>query len=405
MIPRRVEGGFVLRESMPGQSLFVSAGPDRCLIDRWGRRHTDLRISVTDRCNLRCFYCMPPEGVALSAREALLDFDEIVRVVRVAVGLGIRKVRLTGGEPLLRRGLPNLVRRLASLPGLEDLAMTTNGTLLADYASTLREAGLHRINISLDTLDRRQFQALTGQDALPQVLRGIEAAQRVGFHPIKLNALAIRGWTESQVVPLVRFALERGLEIRFIEFMPICPTGQWTPQRVLPAEAILEILRQEFGSVEPIEVSDCDSGERMGQQTSGDKKIGQQTLASVGRNQEGIVPGSLGDLGSGAQPWPGGRPPAQQYVLGRTGARIGIIASVSRPFCQTCCRLRLNALGELRPCLFAPTSWDLRQVLRHTAEDEQIVQIFYAAVAQKPLCPQKLTQPPHSSLLMCQIGG
>lgn len=396
-----------VRPSLLGRSASAPDEGREYLIDRWGRRHTDLRISVTDRCNLRCWYCMPVEGVELLPRQALLDFDEIERVVRVAVRLGIRKVRLTGGEPLLRKDLPRLVERLASLPGLEDLAMTTNGTLLAEYAPALREAGLRRLNISLDTLDRRQFQALTGQDALPEVLRGIEAAQQAGFQLIKLNALAIRGWSEPQIIPLVRFALERGLEIRFIEFMPIGPTGQWSPDRVLPAQAILEMLRQEFGSVEPIEGS-APSGweaiDHQGQQVPGSQGMGQQGAGGQPVAPTGFPPGASAILPIGFERAVT-RPPARLYHLGRTGAQIGIIASVTAPFCSSCCRLRITAQGELRYCLFAQTGWDLRRLLREGASDEQLVQMFQAAVAAKSFSPQKMDEFPHTGVLMCQIGG
>lgn len=357
----------------------ASRGQVSPLVDPWGRTHTDLRISVTDRCNLRCFYCMPPEGVSLLPRETLLHFNEIVRVVRVAVDLGIRKVRLTGGEPLLRKNLPTFIQMLAALPGLEDLAMTTNGTLLASSAEQLYRAGLRRLNISLDTVDRQQFQALTGQDALLEVFEGIEAARSAGFSPIKLNALAIRGFTESQVVPLVRFALERGLEIRFIEFMPIASPDLWTPERVLPAEAILNILREEFGSVDPVVPEEI--GTPGGSVLEDGKPAFSAPLAPV-------------------------RGPARVYRLGCTGARVGIIASISQPFCGTCTRIRLNAVGELRHCLFAQNGWDLRGVLRQGGTDEDLAQLFRVAVQTKPPAHGTPTgQFPTRHLAMCQIGG
>lgn len=386
------ESSSVPSDQGPGQSRVALAGRKTYLIDRWGRAHTDLRISVTDRCNLRCFYCMPPYPVPLAPREALLDFEEIEGIVRVAIQLGIRKVRLTGGEPLVRKDLPELVRRLASLPGLEELTMTTNGTLLAEHAVALRKAGLHRINISLDTLDRRQFQLLTGQDALPQVLRGIEAAQSAGFSPIKLNALAIRGITENQIIPLVQFALQRQVELRFIEFMPIGPTGQWSPERVLPAQAILELLRQQFGSVEPVDGSASGEADLPELSQAGLKTEGQQEKDP---NSGNLHPQQL------VSP----QPPGQQYRLGGTGARIGIIPSLSQPFCATCCRLRLTALGELRNCLFGQTGWDLRGLLRRGGTEEELAQVFRAAVEAKPLRPTHHLHPTQTNLLMCQIGG
>src|SRR5579872_5510080 len=190
------------------------------LKDTYGRVHNNLRISVTDRCNLRCTYCMPEEVVFMDRRE-LLTFEEIAQFVRVAAPLGIDKVRLTGGEPLMRRGLESLVRLLVAIPGIKDVGLTTNGILLAEHARSLYEAGLRRINISLDTLDPGRFRQLTRRDGLEKVLEGVDAAKQAGFAPIKINAVSIRGVTELDAVPLARYARERGLEMRFIEYMPI----------------------------------------------------------------------------------------------------------------------------------------------------------------------------------------
>src|SRR3954468_6589842 len=208
------------------------------LIDSFGRVHNNLRISVTDRCNIRCVYCMP-ETVEFLPRLSLLSFEEIERFVRVAAPLGIDKVRLTGGEPLVRRDLPALVARLAAIPGIRDVGLTTNGILLAPVAHQLREAGLRRINVSLDTLDPARFRELTRRDGLEQVLEGILAAKGAGFDPVKLNAIAIKRVTEPDVVPLGRFAREHGLELRFIEYMPLDAGNLWERDKVLLAEEIL----------------------------------------------------------------------------------------------------------------------------------------------------------------------
>ncbi|NQT16880.1 MAG: radical SAM protein, partial [Planctomycetes bacterium] len=207
-----------------------STGP---LVDRFGRVHADLRISVTDRCNLRCDYCMREEGVTFRSHDEMLTFEEIGRFVSVAAGLGIREVRLTGGEPLVRKGICGLVEMLAAVPGIDDLAMTTNGILLPEYAEPLKAAGLDRLNISLDTLSRSEFLRISRRDELPNVLAGIMAAHRVGFRQIKLNALAIRGRTEREVVPLAEFARRYGMELRFIEFMPLDGDVRWEPDQVL----------------------------------------------------------------------------------------------------------------------------------------------------------------------------
>jgi len=308
-----------------------TSGP---LIDGFGRVHTDLRISVTDRCNLRCWYCMPAEGVPFRPHEEVLSFEEIHRFVRVAARLGFREVRLTGGEPLVRKQVCRLVEMLASVPGIDDLAMTTNGVLLGQYAQALRDAGLHRLNISLDTLDRVKFERIARRDELPRVLEGIAAAQRVGFRQIKLNALAIRGQTEEDVVPLARFAREHDLQLRFIEFMPLDGDQRWRSGQVLSGEEIVAILAETFGPLEP--VADRDS-----------------------------------------------HAPATEYRFPDGGARIGVVNSVSQPFCGRCSRLRLTAEGKVHPCLFSIEAWDARALLRSGASDIELAELIRHAVAAK----------------------
>ena len=307
------------------------AGP---LVDRFGRVHTDLRISVTDRCNLRCVYCMREEGVAFRSHGEILRFEEIRRFVQVAARLGIREVRLTGGEPLVRRGVCRLVEMLASVPGIEDLAMTTNGILLPEYAEALKAAGLSRLNISLDTLDPRKFHQIARGDELPRVLEGIAAAERVGFRKTKLNALAIRGYTEDEVVPLARFARRHGMELRFIEFMPLDGDDLWDADRVLPGEQILKILTNALGPLE-----------------------------RVTRD--------------------GSRAPAAEYRFLDGGPPIGLVNSVSDPFCDHCSRLRLTADGKVRNCLFSVKEWDARALLRAGGPDEQLAELLVEAVRAK----------------------
>src|SRR5262249_29863723 len=220
------------------------------LVDSFGRTHNNLRISVTDRCNIRCVYCMP-EQVEFLPRAQLLDYEEIERFVRIAVTLGIDKLRLTGGEPLVRRDLPVLIEKLASISGIKDVGLTTNGMLLAPVARQLRDAGLERINISLDTMDPAKFERLTRRKGFEQVIEGILAAKEAGFDPVKVNAVAIRGVTEDDVAPLARFAREQGLELRFIEYMPLDAGHQWEREKVLFAADILDILTREVGPLAP----------------------------------------------------------------------------------------------------------------------------------------------------------
>ena len=303
------------------------------LIDSFGRVHNNLRISVTDRCNIRCIYCMP-ETVVYLPRRSLLSFEEIERFVRVAVPLGITKIRLTGGEPLVRRGLPLLVEKIAAIPGIDDVGLTTNGILLAPMARALRDAGLRRINISLDTLDPAKFQELTRRPGLEQVIEGIHAAREVGFDPVKINAVAIKGVTEDDVVPLVRFARLRGLEPRFIEYMPLDAGDLWEREKVLFADEILDLLTREIGPLVPAPDQDP-------------------------------------------------KAPAVAYDFADGVGRIGLIASVSRPFCMSCNRIRLTAEGKLRNCLFALEETDVRGLLRGGAGDAEIARALRECVAGK----------------------
>ncbi len=235
------------------QPLIADTSP---LVDGFGRVHTDLRISVTDRCNIRCFYCMPAENVRFKPRSEILSFEEIDRFVRVVAQLGVHKVRLTGGEPLVRQNLAGLVAKLVSVPGIDDIALTTNGILLAEQAQPLHDAGLPRLNISLDTLDPETFRKISRRDGFERVLEGIFAAQRAGFEKIKLNAVAIRGITEPEIVPLAQFAREHGFELRFIEFMPLDADGGWDNEQVLAGDEIRDMIQRGIGPLEPVEGSD-----------------------------------------------------------------------------------------------------------------------------------------------------
>ena len=302
------------------------------LIDGFGRRHNNLRISVTDRCNIRCVYCMP-ETVQFLPRADLLSFEEIGRVVRVAAGLGVDKVRLTGGEPLVRRGLAGLVEGLTKVDGIRDVGLTTNGLLLAPIARDLWQAGLRRINVSLDTLDPDRFRQLTRRDGCEEAIAGILAAKAAGFDPVKINAVAIKGSTEEDVVPLARFAREHGLELRFIEYMPLDAGDSWERGKVLFAEEILERLAAAFGPLTPA---------------------------------------------PGADP----KAPAVDYDY-VDGGRVGLIASISRPFCMSCNRLRLTADGKLRNCLLRLDETDVRSLLRGGADDESIARALLRNVAGK----------------------
>jgi len=306
------------------------------LIDRFGRLHTDLRISVTDRCNLRCTYCMPEE-VVFRPREELLTYEEIARVAAVASRLGVRTIRVTGGEPLVRRDLAVLVRQLVGIPGVDEVALTTNGILLADQAPALREAGLTRLNVSLDSLREEVFERITRRAGVAQVLAGLAAANRAGFRTIRINAVSIRGLTEAEILPLAAFCRREGFHLRFIEFMPLDADGAWAREQVLSGAEVRAILERSLGP-----------------------------LRRVDR------PPSI-DAGQ----------PAVDYAWADGGGRVGFIDPVTQPFCGRCDRLRLTADGQLRNCLFSTVEWDARRVLREGGDDQALAALFRDCVAAK----------------------
>jgi cyclic pyranopterin phosphate synthase len=304
------------------------------LVDGFGRIHTNLRISVTDRCNLRCFYCMPADDVQFKPRHELLSYEEIERFVRVVVGLGVNKIRLTGGEPLVRSGIAELVRRLAAISGVADLALTTNGLLLPELAAELRAAGLHRLNISLDALDETTFRQIARRKGLDRVLDGILTARNVGFHRIRLNAVSIRGLTETQVVPLAQFARQHGFELRFIEYMPLDADGGWQNDQVLSGDNVRAIIEREVGRLECVVADDPSQ-------------------------------------------------PAMDFQYQDGGGRVGFINPVTHSFCGNCNRLRLTAEGQIRNCLFSTTEWDARALLRGGGSDDELADLARSAVGAK----------------------
>lgn len=327
------------------------------LRDTFGRWHDNLRISVTDRCNVRCFYCMPEQTPSYAPRQEILSFEEIERFVRVAVDLGVRKLRLTGGEPLLRRNLPVLIEKLGQIPGVEDMALTTNGVVLAEHAQALYDAGLRRLNVHVDTLDRERFRQITRRDDLPRVLAGIDQAQAVGFSSIKINAVAVKNLVEPDIVPLARFGRERGIEVRYIEFMPLDAQGLWLRDKVLFQDDMIAMLEREIAPL--VEIPDRDP-----------------------------------------------RAPASEFRFADGIGRVGFIASVSRPFCLNCNRLRLTADGKLRYCLFAVEETDVKGLLRSGAPDDAIAGVIGATVRAKwlghEINSQQFVAPPRP---MYAIGG
>jgi cyclic pyranopterin phosphate synthase len=302
------------------------------IVDRFGRPLRSLRISVTDRCNLRCQYCMPETDYAWLPRETLLSFEEITGVTESFAALGVDRVRITGGEPLLRRNLAALVTQLAGLPAIRDLALTTNGVLLADQAATLRAAGLHRITISLDTLHRRRFETLTRFDTHGSVLAGIEAAARAGFDSIKIDSVIINGVNDDELVDLIEYGRSVGAEVRFIEYMDVGGATHWHSEAVISQEQMLATIAAHYGPIAP-------------------------------------VPGR-------------GSAPADRFAL-PDGTTFGIIASTTRPFCTDCDRSRLTADGVWLMCLYARAGTDLRRPLRAGASRDELVHLIRTVWSQR----------------------
>lgn len=362
-----------LAEAPPQMQKRAAAGS---LIDAHGRILRDLRVSVTDRCNFRCLYCLPETEAAANfyqnrfhshagsiritrqwqPHSQMLTFEEIERLVRIAAGMGIEKVRLTGGEPLLRQQIETLVGLIARIPGVRDLAMTSNGFLFAQKARALRQAGLRRISFSLDSLDRENFKKITGRDGLPAVLQAIQLAQELELNPVKVNAVIIRGINDHEIEALAGFAAERGLTLRFIEFMPLDSSRSWHKDLVLPGHEILARLRQRFAL---------------------------QPIAS-----------------------PNAAETARRWRLTEGRGEIGIIAPVSEPFCGHCNRLRLTADGKIRTCLFSVVEHDVRALARAGAPDETVRDFLRAVVwgkeARHHIGEPEFVQPERT---MSCIGG
>jgi cyclic pyranopterin phosphate synthase len=327
------------------------------LRDIHGRTIDRLRVSITDRCDFRCLYCMPSAGAPRPSRPGLLGLEDIERLVRIGAALGLRKVRLTGGEPLLREGLPGLVRRIAAIDGIDDISLTTNGSRLAEMAGDLAAAGLHRINVSLDSLERGTYRRITGRDGLAGVLRGIDAALRIFHGPVKVSCVLLRGVNEGEVEAFAALARRTGAEVRFIEFMPVDGDRRWRNARVVPGDEVRKRIERAFP----------------------------------------IVPEMPRDPGA----------PSRDYAFadGAPG-KVGFIDAVTHPFCGSCSRLRITADGKLRTCLFSTRETDLRSLLLSEADDGAIAAAIRAAAREKE-AGHGIGRPGFSPAgrSMSQIGG
>jgi GTP 3',8-cyclase len=326
------------------------------LVDGWGREIKSLRVSVTDKCNFRCRYCMPAEGLEWLPRDEVLSFEEIARLVRVLAAMGVEEVRLTGGEPLVRRDLPDLVRMLAGIAGVTDLSLTTNGVLLDRFAAPLVEAGLRRLNVSLDSLSHVRFAEITRRDALDRVLAGLEEAERhPELRPIKVNCVAVRGFTEHEVPALAELARRKPYVVRFIEFMPLDADEAWREDEVLTGAEIRAIVEERWLLEE--------------------------------------IPAKPSST-------------ARRFRFADGAGELGFVNPVSEPFCSSCDRIRLTADGQLRTCLFSRREWDLKAPLRNGASDGELAELLRFAVRHKEL-KHRINDAGfvRASRSMSQIGG
>lgn len=311
--------------------------PVKNLIDTFKRNINYLRISITDRCNLRCIYCMPPEGVPALSHDAILSYEELARIVKVAAGEGIKKVRVTGGEPLVRKGVAGLIGLLSKVNGIQDLSMTTNGILLAEYAQPLFDAGLMRVNVSMDSLKPQLFRDITRGGDLSRVLKGIEKAESVGLKPIKINVVAIKGFNDSEIIDFVRLTIDHDYHIRFIEFMPMGYKNGWNRDSYLSGLYIKQIIEKHFH------------------------------LEQIAReDQEGT------------------NGPADLFRIEGARGVIGFINAISNHFCSSCNRLRLTADGKLRPCLFSDAEFDALTLLKRGGSDDELKALLHSALSAKP---------------------
>jgi cyclic pyranopterin phosphate synthase len=335
------------------------------LTDAYNRPIKDLRISVTDRCNFRCSYCMPLDEYEWIDKKEILTFEEIARLARLFVGLGVEKIRLTGGEPLVRQDLPVLIEKLSALEGLQDLCLTTNGALLAERIGALKQAGLRRINVSIDTLEAEKFKRMTKRGDLSKVLEGIFAAKNTGLTPIKLNAVVERGVNDDDILPLVEFSRQHGFAMRFIEYMDVGNSNNWTSEKLVPKKEIIEKIHSRY------------------------------PLREVGRHQ--------------------GSAPSVDYEFVDGGGDIGVIASVTEPFCSSCTRIRVTADGKIVTCLFSQLGHDVKSHLRGGATDAEIAQLIsnlwrsrtdrYSAERLEALKSSSYDPKSHHKIEMISLGG
>ncbi len=336
MTERDVQRKLAHTEVIPMSEDVSGVPTSGALVDSYGRRIKNMRISLTDKCNFRCTYCMPAEGLPWMKKAEILSYEEIVRITRVAVSIGIEEIRLTGGEPLVRRDVPELIRQLHTIPNLHGISITTNGILLKQQAKALADAGLTRVNVSLDSLMREKFAKLTRRDQIDRVLEGLEEVEKYpSIHPIKINAVAIRNFSEEDVLDFVQFARNRAYVMRWIEFMPLDADQAWRKEDILTGGEVKAIIEAEYGPLVPVAGDPAET--------------------------------------------------ARRYTFSDGIGEVGFINPVSEPFCATCDRIRLTADGQLRTCLFATVETDLRAVLRSGEDDEALAAALRRAVWHKEL--------------------
>ncbi len=326
------------------------------LIDQYDRHLNYLRISVTDRCNLRCLYCIPPDGIAKLGHGDILTYEEILRLARIAVNLGVDKIRLTGGEPLVRKGIYEFIPRLTALPGLKEVSLTTNGIYLRDNLEKLRSAGIKRINVSLDTLHREKYEKITGYDGFQQVWEGIRLARKLKFQPIKINVVVIKGINDDEILDFARMTLDKPYHIRFIEYMPVGEHNSWSNEKFISTDEIKEKIL-EIGGLHPVLSNPFDG-------------------------------------------------PAERFRLEGGKGEIGFIGALSNHFCESCNRLRLTSEGHLRGCLFSDSEIDVKGPLREGKADDYLIRLITRAIESKPKSPKGMSPEMRKCVRhMSSIGG